>query len=158
MRYKIFIYSMLIGILALSSFESCKKDIPVGDTSSTKVADNTNEKIFEKFIMDIPWTVSLATDEAGNDITSSFTGIVCIIRKRSYYDGPVDVIVSGDTTHGEWKASGDYVYLTLDLPKNKGLDFFTLEWKFTRRILHNLHLIPKPGLNLGKKELHLVSI
>lgn len=108
--------------------------------------------------MDIPWTVSLATDEAGNDITSSFTGIVCIIRKRSYYDGPVDVIVSGDTTHGEWKASGDYVYLTLDLPKNKGLDFFTLEWKFTRRILNNLHLIPKRGLNLGKKELHLVSI
>jgi len=54
MRYKIFIYSMLIGILALSSFESCKKDIPVGDTSSTKDADNTNEKIFEKFIMDIP--------------------------------------------------------------------------------------------------------
>ena len=128
---------------------SCKKSV-TNDQGATLL-----EKYFEDNVLNKNIIVSFASDN-GQDLTANYNGWVFIMRKNTYYDGPLEARKSGTTYMGTWASNDDYSKLVVRLPASPPeLVFMTRDWRFTRKTPTIMELAPWGSTE--PKVLHMVQ-
>jgi len=128
---------ILILIFAGLLVGSCKEKLLTNEDGATLL-----EKYFEDNVLNKNIIITLATDN-GTDISGVYNNYVFILRKGTYYNGPLEAIKNGVTNIGTWSSNEDYskLAITLASPPNEFV-FLNREWRFTRKTTTQMELAP----------------
>lgn len=160
MKNKILLTVFISGVFFVSLNTSCKKET-TSTTNDTTSVDTTKkatylEQMFELYVLNSPVIITQAIDTAGNNITAQYQDEIITLKKKTYYDGPLEILVGGILYKGTWKANNDYSTLDLSISGKPEFEFFLSPWRFTYKSLTILRLAPiknplKKTLELQKK-------
>jgi hypothetical protein len=160
MKNKILLTIFIFGVFFVSLNTSCKKET-TSTTNDTTSVDTTKkatylEQMFELYVLNSPVIITQAIDTAGNNITAQYQDEIITLKKKTYYDGPLEILVGGILYKGTWKANNDYSTLELSISGKPEFEFFLSPWRFTYKSLTILRLAPiknplKKTLELQKK-------
>ena len=112
--------------------------------------------MFELYVLNSPVIITSAIDTAGNNITAQYQDEIITLKKKTYYDGPLEILAGGTLYTGTWKSNSDYSTLELSITGKPEFEFFLSPWRFTYKSLTILRLAPitnplKKTLELQKK-------
>lgn len=160
MKNRVVLSIFVLGVFFVSLNTSCEKEATTTNKDTTSV-DTTKkatylEQMFELYVLNAPVIVTQAIDTAGNNITALYQDEIITLKKKTYYDGPLEILAGGKLYTGTWKANSDYSTLELSVSGRPEFDFFISPWRFTYKSLTILRLAPitnplKKTLELQKK-------
>jgi len=148
----------ITGVFFVLLNTSCKKETTANNTppvDTTKKATYL-EQMFELYVLNSPVMITQAIDTAGNNITPIYQNQIITLKKKTYYDGPMEILAGGILYTGTWKSNNDYSTLELSITGKPEFEFFLSPWRFTYKSLTILRLAPisnplKKALELQKK-------
>jgi len=159
MKNRIVLSIFATGLFMVSLNTSCTKETTTNkDTTSVDTIKKATylEQMFELYVLNSPVIITQAIDTSGNNITSQYQDEIITLKKKTYYDGPLEILVGGTLYKGTWKSNNDYSTLELSISGKPEFEFFQSPWRFTYKSLNILRLAPitnplKKTLELQKK-------
>ena len=159
MKNRIVLSIFVLGVFFVSLNTSCTKETTTNkDTTSVDTTKKATylEQMFELYVLNSPVIITSAIDTAGNNITAQYQDEIITLKKKTYYDGPLEILAGGTLYTGTWKANSDYSTLELSITGKPEFEFFLSPWRFTYKSLTILRLAPitnplKKTLELQKK-------
>ncbi len=159
MKNRIVLSIFVLGLFIVSLNTSCKKETPTNkDTTSVDTTKKATylEQMFELYVLNSPVIITQAIDTGGNNITALYQDEIITLKKKTYYEGPLEILVGGVLYKGTWKSNNDYSTLDLSISGKPEFEFFLSPWRFTYKSLNILRLAPitkplKKTLELQKK-------
>ncbi len=160
MKNRLVLSIFVLGVFFVSLNTSCTKETTTTNKDTTSV-DTTKkatylEQMFELYVLNSPVIITSAIDTAGNNITAQYQDEIITLKKKTYYDGPLEILAGGTLYTGTWKSNSDYSTLELSITGKPEFEFFLSPWRFTYKSLTILRLAPitnplKKTLELQKK-------
>lgn len=153
--------TLLVLIIGLAVIPACDKE-PTDNSDTTQNDTNkidTNgtqaylEQMFAAMVLEKKIKVVLAIDSSGKNITPEYDNHDILLRKETFYDGPLDIFANGTKYVGTWKCNKDYSILELNITGLSEFGFYNTVWRFTQKSLDLLKIAPVQ--NPGLKQLHL---
>jgi hypothetical protein len=159
MKNRIVLSIFVLGVFFVSLNTSCTKETTTNkDTTSVDTTKKATylEQMFELYVLNSPVIITSAIDTAGNNITAQYQDEIITLKKKTYYDGPLEILAGGTLYKGTWKSNNDYSTLDLSITGKPEFEFFQSPWRFTYKSLNILRLAPitnplKKTLELQKK-------
>ena len=159
MKNRIVLSIFVLGVFFVSLNTSCTKETTTNkDTTSVDTTKKATylEQMFELYVLNSPVIITSAIDTAGNNITAQYQDEIITLKKKTYYDGPLEILAGGTLYTGTWKSNSDYSTLELSITGKPEFEFFLSPWRFTYKSLTILRLAPitnplKKTLELQKK-------
>jgi hypothetical protein len=159
MKNRIGFSFFILGLFFVSLNTSCEKETTNNNTpplDTTIKGPTYLQQMFELYVLNSPVIVTQAIDTAGNNITALYQDEIITLKKKTYYDGPLEILAGVTLYTGTWKANSDYSTLELSVSGRPEFDFFISPWRFTYKSLTILRLTPitnplKKTLELQKK-------
>lgn len=159
MKKRIVLSIFVLSVFAIALNTSCKKETTANNTppvDTTKKGPTYMEQMFELYVLNAPVIITQAIDTAGTNITAQYQDEIITLKKKTYYDGPLEILAGGTLYTGTWKSNSDYSTLELSISGKPEFEFFSCPWRFTYKSLTVLRLSPianplKKSLELQKK-------